>query len=80
MNNKRLNSQQIFKEKNQVGQWKRMQSPETDPQNYSQLIFNGETKTIKLIKKSFLSNDPKTGHPYTNKTQSRHRPYNLHKN
>ena len=60
----------------QIGQWNRMESSETDPYHYSQLIFEKEQRQCNGPKVVFSTPGAgTTRHPYK-KTESRHRPYN----
>ena len=63
----------------QIDQKNRIESPEIDPHKYSQVIFDKEAKATngeKIV--SSIYGAERTGHPHV-KTESRHRPYTVHK-
>ena len=65
----------------QGDQWNGIESPQTDPHEYSQLIFDQETKAIKWRKDSFSTNGAGTiRHQHAKKKkESRHTPHIIQK-
>ena len=66
-----------WQKKRQTDQWNRIESPEIDPREYSQLIFVKEVRQYNRARIALLEKWTYT-HTYTH--ESRHRPHTLHKN